>query len=118
VLSITTGRLLAPNGIGGVYEILNWMTGDNLYTHQLPRVCDECKPYLLEQHQQLRDLDVEHVTAENWGEVLAELMVRFGPELEVQKLPAGVHWEIDPISELAEKVHPSKIIAVDPKDLA
>jgi hypothetical protein len=114
VLSITTGTLLSPRGIEGVYDILNWMTDDNLYTHQLPRVMDECTPYLLEQHPQLRDIDAGGVSRDNFREFLQQQIARFGETLEVRKLPAGVHYEIDPLSELAEKVHPSKIIIVDP----
>ena len=55
ILSVTTGRLVAPNGIEDVYSILNHMTGDNLFTHQLPRAGEECKPWLLRQHPQLVD---------------------------------------------------------------
>lgn len=38
VLSITTGRLVSWQGIGGVYTILNHMTGDNL-RHPSTRAC-------------------------------------------------------------------------------
>jgi hypothetical protein len=34
VLSAITGHLVCE--IGGVYRVLNWMTGENLFTHQLP----------------------------------------------------------------------------------
>ncbi len=53
VLSVTTGRLLTTrqgpndNGIGDVYDILNWMTDGSVYTHQIPRVNGECRPWLL-----------------------------------------------------------------------
>ena len=30
----------------GIYDILNFLTGDNLYTHQLPRAMRECEPWL------------------------------------------------------------------------
>jgi hypothetical protein len=53
VLSIIPGRLISPDHVGGVYNILNWMTGDNLMTHQLPRASRECEPYLREQHPDL-----------------------------------------------------------------
>lgn len=53
VLSITTGRLLSERRIDGVYDILNWMTGDNLFTHQLPRASESCAPWLIEQYPQL-----------------------------------------------------------------
>lgn len=45
VLGVTTGKLLGE--MGGLYEILNWLTNDELFTHQLPRARDECLPWLL-----------------------------------------------------------------------
>ena len=110
ILSITTGVLLCP--IGKVYEILNYMTGDNLFTHQLPRVSRECEPYLLKQHPQLAEIDASGVNGDNWQEFLQAQVAKYGAELPVAKLPPGEHYEIDPISELAEKVHPDKIITV------
>ena len=61
ILTITTGRFVAIDektnelDFDLVYQILNYMTSDNLYTHQLPlpRASDECKPYLLDQFPQL-----------------------------------------------------------------
>lgn len=50
ILSITTGKLLSRNHIAGVYQILGHMTGDDLFTHQLPRAMDACAPALIEQH--------------------------------------------------------------------
>lgn len=46
LLSITTGRLVSTRHMDGVYEILNHITGDNLFTHQLPRAAKECDPVL------------------------------------------------------------------------
>lgn len=53
ILSITTGRLMCE--IGGVYEILNFITGDNLYTHTLPRASKFASPLILELHPELKD---------------------------------------------------------------
>lgn len=44
VLTITTGRMLCD--IKNVYEMLGWMTDDNLFTRQLPRASRECEPWL------------------------------------------------------------------------
>lgn len=52
VLSITTERLLCD--IGGVYEILNHITGDSLFTHQLPRAGRFAAPLLLELYPELQ----------------------------------------------------------------
>lgn len=51
VLSATTGRLLCD--MGGVYEILNHMTGDNLFTHVLPRAFRFAAPLIKAQYPEL-----------------------------------------------------------------
>ena len=56
ILSVTTGRLVSPRHIEGVYDILNWMTGESLFTHQLPRVSREAGPVLLAAHPQIRQI--------------------------------------------------------------
>ncbi len=102
ILSVTTGRLVSNRHIDGVYDVLNHMTGDNLFTHQLPRAADECAPHLLRQHPDLADVPVpeefdgkDHV--ESW---LAEQVVRFGEYRDVAPLAAEDHTRIDPMSEL------------------
>jgi hypothetical protein len=57
VLSVTTGLLLT--GIDDVYKILNYMTGDELFTHQLPRAARQVKPELLKQHPALGNDDLK-----------------------------------------------------------
>lgn len=102
ILTVTTGRLVSPRHMDGVYDILNWMTGDNLFTHQLPRANEECAPHLLAQHPDLAAVQVpdgftgrEHVEAWLAGQVTA-----YGEYRDVAPLPVGDHTAIDPISEL------------------
>lgn len=109
ILSVTGEALMCP--IGDVYEILNYMTDDNLFTHQLPRVARECRPVLLKQQPQLSAW-VDDVTPENYKARLADAIKQFGEELSVEPLAANEHEYIDPMSELAEKIHPDKIIPV------
>lgn len=60
LLTVTTDRLLTEpkgehdNGISDLYDILGWMTNDSPFTHQLPRFCNECKPWLLRWFQELK----------------------------------------------------------------
>ena len=54
ILSISTGCLVSNDHIGGVCKILNHMTGDNLFTHQIPLACDAVKPDLLQQFPWLK----------------------------------------------------------------
>ena len=116
ILSITTEKLLSPRLISGVYDILNFMTNDNLYTHQLMRAKDECRPYLIKQHPKLAAIDAAEVTRENWRSWLDARIAEFGETLPVNPLPEDIHEFIEPISELAEIVHPSKIIVVNTDD--
>lgn len=115
ILSITGDKLVSPRLIEGVYDILTFMTGDTLFTHQLPRAMRECRPYLLQQHPQLATVDESSVTSENWRTWLDEQIVKLGETLLVEPLPPDAHEFIDPLSELAEKVHPDNIIVVVPE---
>lgn len=112
VLSITTGRMMSPRGMDGIYDILNFMTKDNLFTHQLPRVADECRPHLLRQHPQLTAAAIGEVSEANFGAVLEDLCAEYGEQLLVEQLPPHAHEFIDPQSELAEKIPPHRILTV------
>src|SRR5579871_5263795 len=46
VLTVTTGLVLSNRHMEGVYDILNYMTGESLFTHQLPRAMVACRPSL------------------------------------------------------------------------
>lgn len=112
VLATITGYLVTPNGIGAVYEVLNWMTGDNVYTHQLPRIGREARPVLIAAHPELAAAcsEAQQVTRENWQQWLATWTKRYGKTIAVPKFTADEHERIDPISELAEMVPPDHII--------
>lgn len=115
VLSAATGRLVSPRGIGGVYDVLNWMAGESVYTHQLPRISRESAPVILAAHPGLQAAfdEVEQVNRDNWREWLATWVARYGEMIAVPRMTIAEHERIDPISELAELVHPDKIVVVD-----
>lgn len=112
ILTVTTGKLVSTRHIDGVYDILNFMTRDNLFTHQLGRASNECKPALLEQHPQLATVTGDDVTPENFKAWIEAQCSEFGEQLMVQQLTEHAHEVIDPLNELAEKVHPDKIVTV------
>jgi hypothetical protein len=61
ILSITTGYLVSNRKMDGVYDILNFMTGEMLFTHQLPRAADECTPHLLRQYPILGSVNTKRL---------------------------------------------------------
>lgn len=118
ILTITTGRLVSPRHVDGIYDILNFMTGDNLFTHQLPRAMDECQGPLLAQHPDLaaivvpEDLSGQEAVAE-W---LATQVAQYGHTREVAPLPAGDHTHIDPLTEIRMINPGAKVIVVSTGD--
>lgn len=119
VLSVTTGVLLSPTLMDGIYKILNFMTNDNLFTHQLPRAARECAPYLLKQFPQLAtlpypevdDQEVDDPMADEvrktsnkikWMDWLDEQVKVLGEEFDVQPIPMDDHEYKDLIQEMIE----------------
>lgn len=101
ILTVTTGILVAPRGVDALYDLLNYMTGDNLFTHQLPRAAEECAPALRTQFPDLAAVQPptfdSAAQVESW---LAEQVARYGSERVVEPLPADGHAHIDPLAEL------------------
>lgn len=98
VLTVITGRLLCP--IDEVYQLLNAMTGDNLFTHQLVRAVNECGGPLAEQFPHLTAITVPDTDSDSMVRAwIAEQEITFGQSLTVQPLDSWQH--IDPITELA-----------------
>jgi hypothetical protein len=132
VLTVTTGRLLTEpkgerdNGISDLYELLNWMTGDSLYTHQLPRASKACEPWVLQCFPELAPASVCLDKLDGWLEAdrtggqegikmwLAELRLLFPvikDSYDIAPLPDG--WTtIDPLIELESMVGKEKVITV------
>lgn len=108
ILTVTHDVLLCQ--MDSVYEIFAFMAGEPVWTHQLPRVGKEAAPAILRQHPQLAEIDASGVNADNWSPWLLEQIERYGEKLSIDPMTADDHERIDPMSELAEKVHPDRII--------
>lgn len=133
VLSVTTGRLVSSRHMEGIYDILNFLTGDNLFTHQLPRAMNECKPWLrsifpnlmndskgmadriadMDRRIKLVQQDQQHIGAviREWVE---ELRLSHGlPEmLAVYELGAEMHTHINPIEEAQAMIGDDRVLVV------
>ncbi len=123
VLSVATGRNMEDRGISGVYQVLNWMTGEQLFTHQLPRVGREAAPVLLAALPQLQAAvddcevvfkDADKVDVQAFNEYRERWVKTLGETLPVPKLNHTQHERIDAMSEAAEKFRPDQIIPIVP----
>jgi hypothetical protein len=114
VLSVTTTKLLSPRGIRGWYDILNFLTQDDLFSHQLNRACQECRPYVLIQHPVLELADTSSVNRGNWRQWLEGECERLGTDkLELTPIPPEGHRRRDPIDEGCEMFASDRVIVVD-----
>lgn len=114
ILTIVVGKLLSPRLMDGVYDILNYMTSDNLYTHQLPRAADECKYYLLLEMPWLNEIDDSSVNGENYETWLNDQVKKYGEYHTIYPIHSEDHKRIDPIEELKQMgVDEDKIITID-----
>lgn len=114
VLGTITGVLLGK--IGGVYAVSEFMSGEPVWTHQLPRVGKEICPVVLRRHPHLAPVIAEavEVNRDNWQDKLAGWTAQFGASISLVPMTKDEHQSIDPLSELAEKVHPDRIVVVQP----
>lgn len=121
ILTITTGRLVSPSRMDGVYAILDYMTGDSLFTHQLPRAAKECEPWLLRQHPQLAGVSVATLeTALQGGDPesavddwLRAQVATYGETLPVEPIPADDHERKHPVSELQEMIGRDRVHIIE-----
>lgn len=99
VITVTSGKLVSF--ISEVHKLLDWMTGEPLMTHQLPRASEESEEALRTQHPWLRDVKVPEGT-DTWEKVDAflEPLLSSGATVAVAPLDKSDHTSIDPITEL------------------
>jgi len=114
IISIIHDRLFSLDHVGGLYNILGWMTDDELFTHQLPRASRECEPLLRQWFPDLAALELPEVSSleeiRDWFDQLAAggmVMWR-----DVPKLHPEDHARIDPVLELQHIVGTEKVIVV------
>ena len=99
VLSVSTGIMLARD-FGEVHRLMDHLTGDTLFTHQLPRAFKPCAAALKTQFPALSGI----VPPPNVGAVLDEWILEqtksIGAAFDVEPMPAGAWRAMDPIAEL------------------
>jgi hypothetical protein len=113
VLSCTTGVLVSPRLVEGIYDVLQFMHGTPIWTHQIPRACKDAVPFIYEQHPALAGVDASTVTGQNWHEWLAAQVAEFGEYIELAPIPNAELLHRDPTDELVEMVGPEKVIVID-----
>lgn len=136
LLTVTTGRLLTrsrgpdDNGIEDLYKLLEWLTGEPPFTHQLPRFGAECKPWLLRWFPELAACSTERAlqALDDWRKGdrtggdeaikmwLTELRMMFPTlkdEYDVPHIPMDDHTRKDVVEELVEMVGRDRVVVIE-----
>jgi hypothetical protein len=109
LVTLTDGRLACT--MDEVYKALNEITGDNLYTHQLPRAMEFAQPELIKMHPWVENLpDMPSFNGLSQAEAkeqmeawVAKISADHGDTHEVPDL--SEQWVyVDPIAELVDKM--------------
>jgi hypothetical protein len=126
ILTVSTGKLLSLDGIGGLYKILSFMTGTEIYTHQIPRATEACRPEIRRQHPFLESGEMQYANGmliemlktpsgkrepemlvRGW---LCKLTAQFGETFPVWPLPPGLYEPKDPVDEAVEMFGDDRVL--------
>ena len=80
LITVATKRLVDPDGVPGLQDILTFMTGDRgLTTHQLMPACDVMRPALIAEHPWLENVTIpDDLTIERFVEWATTIAVEAG----------------------------------------
>jgi hypothetical protein len=110
VITVATGRLVALRHIEAVYDLCGFMTGEQLFTHQLPRASRECEPALRERFPEMLAEPIPDIKSKEDAEAwLESLYPKYGEWVEVNALEPADHTSIDPIAEI-KMINPNAVI--------
>ena len=102
VLSITTARLFTDTK--KVYDILNYLTNSNIFTHQMPRAIKAAQHYILARYPQLEGVG-QYVIINNYEDLKTFLNSQkavFGNSFALSPMPREIYEYMDPIEEAIE----------------
>ncbi len=92
LLSVATGAMLCPSGDPKeFFDLLNYMTADNLDPNEVALAMKECQPSLIKQFPFLLKINIKEVNPENFEEWLSKQSQLYGEIFTVQPLPPGTH---------------------------
>jgi len=89
LISVATGRLVSRDHMSGVHRILDHLTGDVLFSHQLPTAMEAVRAGLVEQHPWLAEVVVPESVCDDASAsaFVNEMAAKYGAEHVVRSVP-------------------------------
>lgn len=113
--TVATGHLFVP--VERLYEIYNFLTGDNLYTHQLPRAFRFADLHIDEQFPTIAPAmraAKGFINPQTYQAMLAQWEKEYGQDFAGEVKPMEGWLHVDALSELETMVPQKKIVVVQP----
>lgn len=100
ILSVSHGRMFSSRGLDGVRDLIEYLVDEPVFTHQLPRVANECAPSLREQLPFLDQIKIPRLNSqEQYQTWMARQYQIHGRMHPVRPVPPGVHEHVHPVLE-------------------
>lgn len=109
-VSAITGRLVCD--IGGVYEVLSYLLGRSLWTHELPGAMTEARKYA-DLPEWLATLSDDGVDGTNWQAWRDGLIAAHGPTVTLMPITYSALAEKSPIETAVEMFGADRVIAAE-----
>jgi len=120
VLTIATGRFVCDD-LSNLQDCTEYLVGEPVWTHQLPRVWGEVAPWLIARHEECRRaesnvpaLDGLLIAMKNPKRACRQWLKKLDlPEtLTVEPIPKDDHTSIDPLEELQAMKPDAEVIVI------
>jgi hypothetical protein len=79
IITVALDRMVSNRGMDGVYDILGYMAGADLFTHHLPEVGRQAEIALKAEHPFLKEIEVPEIHSEAEAQAfVAEMGQKYG----------------------------------------
>ncbi len=86
VLSVVMDKPVSASHYHGMWDLLNFVTENDLPANQLPSARSRCREYILSSYPELKIATEENSGSDNYKEVLEKLRENFGEHLELESI--------------------------------
>lgn len=103
VLTITSGGILFTN-MDNVYDILNFLSNDKIYSHQIARIIKVAQVYVLEKYPKLDGVgkDIIFNSEQDVKAFIDEQKIIYGDSFALSPMSEEMYQYIDPIEEMMD----------------
>lgn len=113
VISAVRGVLVSPRGMDAVYDVLGFLHGRSLWTHELPNAGRQAELAVTVAYPWIGTLDTDAVTTENWREWGSDVLRVHPPTVALVPLAASGFIGRSPIETAVEAFGEDRVVVIE-----